>query len=60
MIVLPGVLAVASGLLVWFVMRSRMEAKLAEQRAALEAGKKAIQATLPPAARTTPHTPGGR
>ena len=29
---LPGFVAVASGLLAWFVMQSRMEVKLAEQR----------------------------
>jgi hypothetical protein len=31
-IILPGFVAVASGLLAWFVMQSRMEVKLAEQR----------------------------
>ena len=55
---LPGFVAIASGLLAWFVMQSRMEVKLAEQRAdlaeqrgALEAEKKAIQAALPLAVR---------
>jgi hypothetical protein len=58
LVVLPGFVAVASGLLAWFVMQSRMEVKLAEQRAdlaeargALDAEKKAIQATLPLAVR---------
>jgi hypothetical protein len=31
-VLLPGFVAVASGLLAWFVMQSRMEVKLAEQR----------------------------
>ena len=34
-VVLPGFVAVASGLLAWFVMQSRMEVKLAEQRETL-------------------------
>jgi len=49
---------VATALLAWFVMQSHMEVKLAEQRAglaeakgALEAEKRAIQATLPLAVR---------
>jgi hypothetical protein len=31
-VILPGFVAVASGLLAWFIMQSRMEVKLAEQR----------------------------
>ena len=31
-VLLPGFVAVASGLLAWFIMQSRMEVKLAEQR----------------------------
>src|SRR5689334_14512817 len=34
-VILPGFVAVASGLLAWFVMQSRMEVKLAEQRETL-------------------------
>ena len=52
-ILLPGFVALASGLLSWFVMQSRMEVKLAEQResisasrAALEAEKKAMKDSL--------------
>lgn len=52
-ILLPGFVAIASGLLSWFVMQSRMEVKLAEQReniaasrAALEAEKKAMKESL--------------
>ena len=52
-ILLPGFVALASGLLSWFVMQSRMEVKLAEQRenisasrAALEAEKKAMKESL--------------
>ena len=58
LVVVGGFVAVASGLLAWFVMQSQMEVKLAEQRAdlaeargALDAEKKAIQATLPLAVR---------
>jgi hypothetical protein len=58
LVVLPGFVAVAAGLLAWFIMQSRMEVKLAEQRAdlaeargALDAEKKAIQATMPLAVR---------
>ncbi len=31
-VILPGFVAVASGMLAWFIMQSRMEVKLAEQR----------------------------
>jgi hypothetical protein len=34
-VILPGFVAVASGLLAWFIMQSRMEVKLAEQRVIL-------------------------
>src|SRR3954449_5336868 len=34
-VILPGFVAVASGLLAWFIMQSRMEVKLAEQRETL-------------------------
>ena len=57
LVCLPG-FVVATALLAWFVMQSHMEVKLAEQRAglaeakgALEAEKRAIQATLPLAVR---------
>jgi uncharacterized membrane protein YccC len=57
-VLLPGFSAVASGLLAWFVMQSRMEVKLAEQResiaaarAALEAEKKAMKESLDAALR---------
>ena len=36
-ILLPGFAAIASGLLAWFVMQSRMDVALAEQRAFLTA-----------------------
>ncbi len=52
-ILLPGFVAIASGLLSWFIMQSRMEVKLAEQRegivasrAAIEAEKKAMKDSL--------------
>jgi hypothetical protein len=55
---MPGFVAIASGLLAWFVMQSRMEVKLAEQRADLaeargtvEAERKALQMTMPLAVR---------
>jgi hypothetical protein len=51
---LPGFVAIASGLLAWFVMQSRMEVKLAEQRAdlaeargALDAEKAALHSSMP-------------
>src|SRR5690242_15204081 len=34
-VLLPGFVAIASALLAWFVMQSRMEVKLAEQRETL-------------------------
>lgn len=52
-VILPGFVAVASGMLAWFVMQSRMEVKLAEQRETLaelkgqiKAEKDAMAATL--------------
>jgi len=57
-ILLPGCVAIGSGLLAWFVMQSRMEVKLAEQRegvtaarAALDAEKSAIRESLETALR---------
>jgi hypothetical protein len=57
-VVLPGFVAVASGLLAWFVMQSRMEVKLAEQREAIaevkgqmKAEKEAMEITLRSAVR---------
>jgi hypothetical protein len=57
-VAISGFFAAASAVLAWIVMQSRMEVKLAEQRAdlaeargALDAEKKAIQATLPLAVR---------
>jgi hypothetical protein len=43
-VLLPGFVAVASGLLAWFVTQSRMEVKLAEQREHLAVERGAIQA----------------
>lgn len=43
-VMLPGFVAVASGLLAWFVTQSRMEVKLAEQRENLAVERGAIQA----------------
>ena len=52
-ILLPGFTAVASGLLAWFIMQSRMEValahereRLAETRGALDAEKSALGASL--------------
>lgn len=57
-ILLPGFVAVAAGLLAWFVMQSRMDVALAEQRTELaelrgsiEAEKAAIQASMHSAVR---------
>src|ERR1039457_1346796 len=57
-ILLPGFTAVASGLLAWFVMQSRMEVALAQQRerlaetrGALDAEKSALGASLDTALR---------
>jgi hypothetical protein len=43
-ILLPGFVAVSSGLLAWFVTQSRMEVKLAEQREKLAETRGALQA----------------
>src|SRR5215831_11744629 len=43
-ILLPGFVAVASGLLAWFIMQSRMEVKLAELREALAEQKGRLEA----------------
>jgi len=57
-ILLPGFAAVASGLLAWFVMQSRLEVALADQRATiaeergqLEADKAALEASMASAVR---------
>ena len=57
-ILLPGFVAVAAGLLAWFVMQSRMEVALAEQRTdlaeirgSLDAEKAAMQASMQSALR---------
>jgi hypothetical protein len=57
-VLLPGFVAVASGLLVWFVMESRFEVRLAqerevlaEERGAIDAQKAALGATLEPTVR---------
>src|ERR1051326_7972446 len=43
-VLLPGFVAVASGLLAWFVTQSRMEVNMAEQRETLAEERGAIQA----------------
>lgn len=62
-ILLPGFVAVAAGVLAWFVMQSRMEvalanqrAQLAETRGALEAEKAAIKASFQSAVRAAEET----
>jgi hypothetical protein len=62
-ILLPGFVALTSGLLAWFVMQSRMEVKLAEQRerlaqdrGTLEAEKVAVKASLETAVRAAQET----
>lgn len=62
-ILLPGFVALASGLLAWFIMQSRMEVKLAEQRerlaedrGALEAEKVAMKSSLENAMRAAEET----
>jgi hypothetical protein len=62
-ILLPGFVALGSGLLAWFVMQSRMDVKLAEQRerlaedrGSLEAQKVAMNATLENAMRAAEET----
>jgi hypothetical protein len=62
-ILLPGFVAVASGVLAWFVMQSRMEVALAnqreslsEKRGALDAEKAAIKASFQSAVRAAEET----
>ena len=62
-IILPGFVAVASGLLAWFVMQSRMEVALAQQReqlaesrGALDAERHALETTLETALRAAEAT----
>ena len=43
-ILLPGFVAVASGLLAWFVMQSRMEVALAQERESLAQARGSIEA----------------
>ena len=44
LVLLPGFVAIASGLLCWFVMQSRMDVKLAEQREGISAARAALEA----------------
>jgi len=60
---LPGFVAIASGLLSWFVMQSRMEVKLAEQRETLaelrgqiKAEKESMELSIASAARIAEET----
>jgi hypothetical protein len=53
-VMLPGFTAVAAGVLAWFIMQSRMEVMLAQQReqlaesrGALDAERKALDAAIP-------------
>jgi len=62
-ILLPAFTALASGLLAWFIMQSRMEValaqqreKLAESRGALDAERSALDATLPTAMKAAEET----
>ena len=62
-LILPGFVAVASGLLAWFIMQSRMEVKLAEQRVILaetrgemKAEKEAMAITMDTAIRAAEET----
>lgn len=54
-VLLPGFVALASGLLAWFVMQSRMEVALAEQRTTLAEERGALHAERS-AVQTTFHT----
>ena len=63
MIVLPGFAAVASGVLAWFIMQSRMEVALAQQRerlaetrGALDAERSALENSLGTALRAAEAT----
>ena len=62
-ILLPGFVAIASGMLAWFVTQSRMEVKLAEQRetiaetrGALKAEREAMDAAVKHAVRAAEET----
>ena len=62
-ILLPGFVAIASGLLAWFVTQSRMEVKLAEQRetiaetrGALKAEREAMEVSLRTAVKAAEET----
>jgi hypothetical protein len=62
-VLLPGFVAVASGLLAWFVTQSRMEVKLAEQRemlaetrGAIAAERQAMEASMRAAIRAAEET----
>jgi hypothetical protein len=62
-ILLPGFTAVSSGLLAWFIMQSRMEValaqqreRLAESRGALDAERSALDAALPTAMKAVEET----
>lgn len=62
-IFLPGFVALASGLLAWFVMQSRMEVALAEQRehmaverGSIQAEREAMEASLTTALRAAEET----
>ena len=63
LILLPGFVALASGVLAWFIMQSRMDVKLAElkerlatERGALDAEKQALQTSLETALRAAEET----
>jgi hypothetical protein len=62
-LLLPGIVAICSGLLAWFVMQSRMEVKLAEQReslaearGSLDAERAALESSLDTALRAAEET----
>jgi L-lactate utilization protein LutB len=62
-VILPGFVAVASAMLAWFIMQSRMEVKLAEQRETLselkgqlKAEREAMSASLSTAIRAAEET----
>jgi len=62
-VLLPGFVAVATALLVWFIMESRMEVKLAqerqvmaEERGSIDAQRAALDATLEPTVRAAQET----
>ena len=55
-ILLPGFVAVSSGLLAWFVMQSRMEVKLAELRGQIRAEKESMELSVVSAAKIAEET----